>query len=313
MDAAYLGSPDAEKVLVIGPGTYGIEGFPGSVVQTHWLNRYNAVPLPRDSTHAHNPWGFANALRFTEENVDLNRNFIDFDEPMPATPFYEQVQRIICRPDWRAEGSLSIFDELAILRSKIGEQAFSDAFSGGQYSHADGIFYGGVRERWSDRTFRLAVSEHASGAKAAAIVDLHAGIGPRYRHIFLCFRPENSVAYERARAWWGVRAINGEGVTHKAVAKYQGLLVDAFASILSGADTTTIVVEFGTVPRERRQGTSMAARWLMSSQAGDPVLRSGPLRDIRQNYYPSDPAWRAAVPQRSGTIIDAALHALSHG
>ena len=51
-------------------------------------------------THAHNPWGFANALRCTEENVDLNRNFIDFEKPLPSNPNYPLVHEAIARTRW---------------------------------------------------------------------------------------------------------------------------------------------------------------------------------------------------------------------
>ena len=72
------------------------------------------------------------------------------------------------------------------------------------------------------------IGTHVGHARMAAMIDFHTGIGPSLGHIFLGFHAPDSAAYARARAWWGERAVNREGVNHKAVAHYKGLLVDAF-------------------------------------------------------------------------------------
>ncbi|OWT73498.1 MULTISPECIES: DUF2817 domain-containing protein [unclassified Achromobacter] len=325
LDAALLGAADAAKVLVVGCGTHGIEGYSGSAAQTHWLRRLASTgqALPTGTAvlflHAHNPWGFAHALRFTEENVDLNRNFIDFDQPLPANAGYPDVHALIARQDWDDGAVDGIFERLSALRESIGEQAYSDAFNGGQYTHADGIFYGGVRQQWANAAFRRAIGDHLAHADAAAIIDLHTGIGPERGHVFLCFHPPGSPAYERARAWWGERAVNREGVTHKAVATYQGLLVDAFVAMLPRTETTAVVVEFGTLPRPRMQRASMAARWLFATSgatssatpAADQALRERLLNDVREAFYPSAPDWRAGVLAQSEDIIDRAVAGLA--
>ncbi|MFC4274079.1 M14 family metallopeptidase [Achromobacter aloeverae] len=315
LDAALLGAADARRILVVGCGTHGIEGYSGSAAQTHWLRRQAARTLPADTAvlflHAHNPWGFAHALRFTEENVDLNRNFVDFAAPLPANPGYEDVHALIALPDWDDAAVDGIFQRLSALRARIGEQAYSDAFNGGQYTHADGIFYGGARQQWANAAFRRAIEEHLAHAQAAAIIDLHTGIGPERGHVFLCFHPPGSAGYERARAWWGERAVNREGVTHKAVATYQGLLVDAFVAMLPRAQTTAVVVEFGTLPRPLMQRASMAARWLWASPAADQDLRARLMREVREAFYPSTPEWRVGVLAQSEGIIDRAVAGLA--
>ncbi len=315
MDVARLGRKDAAKVLVFGSGTHGIEGYPRSAAQTHWLNRFEAGLLPDDVGvlffHGRNPWGFAHAMRFTEENVDLNRNFIDFGKPRPANPGYARVHDILARKAWNDDDLPGIFDALSALREEIGEQAFSDAFNRGQYSHADGIFYGGAREQWSNLTFRRAVGEHLAQVKSAVLIDLRTGVGPRNGHIFLCFHRPGSSAFERARGWWGERAVNREGVTHKAVADYQGLLVNAFVNLLPTADTTAVVVEFGTLPRDQMQRAAMAARWLWSIGTNDAALKQSLTTLVREAYYPSAADWRAAALAQSRDIIDQGVAGIS--
>ena len=98
-------------------------------------------------------------------------------------------------------------------------------------------------------------------------------------------------------------------MTHKAVARYQGLLVDAFVAMLPEAETTAVVVEFGTLPRPRMQRASMAARWLWSTRTPT-WLRATLMRDIREAFYPSAPDWRAGVLVQSREIFDRALAGL---
>jgi len=99
LDVAVAGPADASRVLLAGSGTHGIEGYSGSAAQTAWLLGGGARRLPKDTAmvffHAHNPWGFAHKARGTEENVDLNRNFLDHAKPYPPNPGYEEVHPIV--------------------------------------------------------------------------------------------------------------------------------------------------------------------------------------------------------------------------
>jgi hypothetical protein len=308
LDVAVLGPGDASRMLVVGCGTHGIEGFSGSAAQTAWMLDGGAKRLPADTAmvflHAHNPWGFAHKTRTTEENVDLNRNFVSFESPRPANAGYAEVHPNITPPDWDDASVAGIFRWLDDFRARVGEQAFSDAFNSGQYSHADGLFFGGAREQWANGAVLAALKAHAGHAKKVGFIDLHTGIGPYLGHIFLCFHAAGSPGYERARQWWGERAVNREGVTHKAVASYKGLVIDAVVDALPRAETTTIVVEFGTRERREMQRASMAGRWLRYESHRNPVLARKVAEDYVEAFYPSDAKWRGAVLEQSREFMD---------
>jgi len=311
LDVAVAGPEDAERVLVVASGTHGIEGYAGSAAQTAWLLAGGPAHLPRRTAlvlfHALNPWGFAHRARGTEENVDLNRNFIDHARPYPANPGYAEVHPIVTPETWDDATQAGVFRQLDQLREQIGEKAFSTAFNGGQFSHDDGLYFGGRREQWANYAFREAVVKHVSHAKHAALIDLHTGIGPWCEHIYLCFHPEGSPARRRARDWWGERAVNLAGVTHKALAEYQGLVVDGFAQMLPRAEVTGVVVEFGTLPRQEIQRANMAARWLRYHGARHPALAPKVHAQFCETFYPSEPAWRAAVLEQSAEIFERGL------
>ncbi|MGH8688260.1 MAG: M14 family metallopeptidase [Burkholderiales bacterium] len=308
LDVAIAGPENAERVLVAGSGTHGIEGYTGSAAQTAWLLGDGPRRLPKNTAmvffHAHNPWGFAHKARGTEENVDLNRNFVDHARPRPANPGYAEVHPIVTPEAWNDATQAELFRRLDELRARIGEKPFSTAFNGGQFSHADGIYFGGQREQWANTAFREAVTKHVAHAKHAAIIDFHTGIGPWMEHIYLCFHPEGSAARKRARDWWGERAVNLAGVTHKALADYQGVLTDAFAALLPKTEATCIVVEFGTLERKEVQRANLAGRWLRVHGANHPALAGRVHEAFCEAFYPSDPRWRAAALEQSQEVLE---------
>ena len=84
IDVLTMGPHDADSVLVIVSGTHGVEGFAGSALQRWWLDR-SADARPEGVrvtvVHALNPVGFSWVRRVNEDNVDLNRNFVDWSSP----------------------------------------------------------------------------------------------------------------------------------------------------------------------------------------------------------------------------------------
>ena len=106
-DVAWLGPREARHVLVTISGTHGVEGFFGSATQIEWLRRAKTARLPDDIAalhiHAINPYGFAWLRRTNEDNVDVNRNRLNFDAALPANPMYEELSDDLCPSDWSAE------------------------------------------------------------------------------------------------------------------------------------------------------------------------------------------------------------------
>ncbi|MBK6468935.1 MAG: DUF2817 domain-containing protein [Rhodobacter sp.] len=89
-DVAMIGQADAPKLMVMISGTHGVEGAYGSACQTAWLAQKANWALPDDTAvlmiHLINPWGTAWSRRVNEDNVDLNRNFIDWTARPPENP-----------------------------------------------------------------------------------------------------------------------------------------------------------------------------------------------------------------------------------
>lgn len=279
LDLAHFGDPQAETVFVVACGTHGIEGHAGSAVQTAWLAAGGPGPSPLPAgtavvlLHAVNPWGFAHDQRGTEHNVDLNRNFIDFTAPPPANPGYAELHPHLMLADWSDAALAQAFAAMDAFRARAGEQAFSDAFNGGQYQYPDGLFYGGAAPEWSNLALRDLLPRWLVGARRAVVADLHTGIGPYGRPFLINVDSPDSPARQRSLQVWGADALGGRGSTHVALARYQGLLLDALASVVPGCAMSAVAIEFGTRERPRMQRAHLALAWMRRQAAPSDAVR----------------------------------------
>ena len=89
-------------------GTHGVEGYCGSALQSRWLESCVA-DRPHEFAvvclHGLNPYGFSWVRRTNEDNVDLNRNFIDWDRPPPANPGYDEIADLLVPREWTDAGA----------------------------------------------------------------------------------------------------------------------------------------------------------------------------------------------------------------
>ena len=103
-NVALIGKADAPKLMVLISGTHGVEAAYGSACQTAWLAQNTAATLPEDTAvlliHLINPWGTAWSRRVNEDNVDLNRNFVDWSAEPPENPDYATLHPALVVAAW---------------------------------------------------------------------------------------------------------------------------------------------------------------------------------------------------------------------
>jgi len=172
VDAAWFGPSDASRVLVLISGTHGVEGYCGSGAQVDWLRREEFKVLPADTgvlmIHAINPYGFAWTRRVNEDNVDRNRNWVDFSEPLPPNPGYVELAENLCPSEWTAEAQEATARNMATWQASHGAEGAADfrqAVTGGQYTHPLGLFFGGSGPSWSRRTQTSIFQKYLTRAK----------------------------------------------------------------------------------------------------------------------------------------------------
>lgn len=316
-DVALFGPADATKLLVLIAGTHGVEGFAGSGVQVTMMESLRFSALPARTAvllvHAINPYGFAWLRRVNEDNVDLNRNSIDFRHLPPASEDFVRLAPHLVPHVW-AELAPA---ELAI-RAFIdahGFRRFQEVVTAGQYSHPAGLFYGGDGPTWSTRTFKDIVTRYGKGKESIALIDLHTGLGPSgYGEPI--YTGDSDVEAARVREWYGpdVTAIYAGNSSSVIV---NGPMINAVAGFFEGdakkPEITTLGLEFGTVPEEIVLDVLRAEAWMHAH--GDinfdtPVGRAIKRR-FRDAFYVDTDAWKRSVVERSMEMTGQALAGLA--
>jgi hypothetical protein len=93
-------------VLLVSSGCHGVEGFCGSGVQVTLLQMPRCARRRAGQRRGHalpacaEPLGFSWWRRTTHENVDLNRNFQDFSQPLPRNTAYDSIAHLLVPADW---------------------------------------------------------------------------------------------------------------------------------------------------------------------------------------------------------------------
>jgi len=304
-DAAWIGPPDAELVLVTISATHGAEGFYGSAIQTGTLATRLQGELPSGvatlAIHALNPFGFAWMRRVNEGNVDLNRNYVDHSGKLPVNDGYEALRDAICPAHWD-EATLvrcnAAFDAFA---ADHGSAALASALTGGQYTDPAGVFYGGTEPVWSRRTLTEILQRNCGRARHVAVIDLHSGFGPYgYGEIMNDHEPRER-GYSRINDWFDGEATTFYGGT-SSYATTTGSTVMGITRALPRAEVSEITLEYGTVPFLAMVEAVRADNWLHLH--GDPASDQGKAikAQMRTTFYPADGGWKRMVGDRATEV-----------
>ncbi|MGO8914474.1 MAG: M14 family metallopeptidase [Stellaceae bacterium] len=313
-DIAWLGPADASRMLVTVSATHGAEGFCGSGVQTGSFRSGLARALPADTAllavHAINPYGFAWTRRVTEDNVDLNRNFIAHERGLPRNDGYVALAAAICPAEWSAAARRATQALLAEYGERHGAAALQQAITGGQYSHADGIFYGGAATTWSRRTLLRIAAEHLARARRVAVIDYHTGLGPYGHGEKIVVHPPGSAGFARARDWYG-DAITSTTLGTSRSSDVVGDLLTGLGTALPAAEVTAMALEFGVRPLEESLDALRADNWLHHHG----TLESAQGREIkaqmRAAFYGDADDWKDMIFEQAADAQRRALAGLA--
>jgi Protein of unknown function (DUF2817) len=328
MDAAWIGDQSADTVVVSLSGTHGPEGFCGSAAQIAWLTEQGQSALPNGTAmlmvHAVNPFGFAMMTRNNENNVDLNRNAIDFGGVIPDNPifadFYAKLPaRIGYDEDLVAEYA-ALEEDLCQVH---GNWNATDALTRGQYQYPDGQEFGGSKPEWSTITLHDIVRRHCAKARHIVYIDWHSliPIGDG-KHIFLCFNQTDDHLFHRVGSWWGAEAIDrrivdaqwNQGVekAEKRPSRHGLAMWGVQHAIAPHQDLAGAVVEFcvdadllnSGIRAEVRAG--LYENWLYRTRGHDSATGRDLVARLREMTSPTRASFeRAAIESSAGVYASA--------
>jgi len=302
MDAARLGPPpgEAEAALLILSGTHGVEGFCGAGAQIGALQHLDqAAPLPPGTTllliHAVNPYGFSWLRRVNEDNVDLNRNFIDWTLGPPSrNAGYDAIRRIAAPDDWDADANLAAADA---ARAEMGDRAWRAAHSGGQYQDPAGIFFGGDAPSWSGQALFGLLDRHLAGVRRLAVVDYHTGLGPPGHGERIAMHAPDGPAMARLRAWFDGDVTSTHAGTAVTV-PLSGTILDGIERRYADMAVSAVALEFGTIDNRHVQLAVRADNWLHHFGALDSADGFRIKQQIRDAFFVDEAWWKTAVWKR---------------
>ena len=302
MDVALDGAMDAQALFIVSSACHGVEGFCGSGVQVYAAQDAQWRAKARDAgvavlyIHALNPHGFSYWRRTTHENVDLNRNFQDFQQALPVNAAYRDLHQLLLPPQWPPTSDNRA--AIAGYIEKHGVNRFEAAVSQGQHEFADGLFFGGTAPTWSNRTLRRVLQTYGQRAQRIAWMDLHTGLGPSGvgERIFAC--RDDDHAFARAKAWWG-----GNGATpvtsiydgSSNSANLTGLMWSAVYAECPQAEYTGIAMEYGTLPILNMIGALRADHWLHLHPSAPQGLQTAIKNQMLQAFYTDSDTWRTQI------------------
>ncbi len=318
-DVATFGSPQAKRLLVVISGTHGVEGYYGSDNQIAWLQAGNTASLPEDTAvvmvHLINPWGTAYLRRVNEDNLDLNRNFVDFSLPLPPNPLYENLHEIYLCEDLNGPQRAHADDLMDKYTHEQGWTEVKKIVEAGQYKYPDGIFFGGQQACWSHLTMKRIIDNHLSQAESIISFDLHTGAGaygtPMLMAIAQTAYPALQPAREIFGSWLNVVITGANVATNTGItATATGYLSQFILDNLPGRQVLQLVIECGTYDGETMHHLVRDDHWLhlfgdLSSPQAQKIKG-----ELLEGFYPQDEDWQALTALRTQQIFNRAFTAL---
>jgi hypothetical protein len=298
MDVARVGPADAAALLVVSSGCHGVEGFCGSGVQVALLGDPGLLRAAHDAgvalllIHALNPYGFSWWRRTTHENVDLNRNFHDFTQPLPKNEAYDALSHLLVPATWPPAEEVEA--GIAAFAARHGARALQSAISAGQHDHPEGLFYGGRDRTWSQQTLRHVLHDCGRRCSRLGWIDLHTGLGPNGHGERIFAARDDAATLARARAWWG-DAVTSTYDGSSSSAKLTGMMFEAAYQECPQAEYTGIALEFGTRPMSEVVRALRADQWLENHPEADEPTRLAIKRELRDAFYTDRDDWKAKV------------------
>lgn len=304
-DVAILGPANADGAALAVTGTHGSEGFAGSAVLHRWL-----VSRAQDThgvkivlVHAINPWAFSHKTRTTENNVDLNRNFIrdnvGYERPNPG---YDALMPFLHFDPSDAHRSLATYRAYRDYLDRNGWHLENEMLEG-QSAHPDGLFYAGKGPEWSNLLFRRIVNEHLAAVRRIGFVDWHTGVGSFGEVVYLLSDQANAAEHIAACHWWNRAEQEKSAFKSGATPKYRGLLSHAIRQELPDARIAGGVVEFGTADEYAIFRGDCLDRWVRFEGRHDPCVEQ--FRDAYKDIMcPRDLSWRRMVLSEGPAIMD---------
>lgn len=311
-DTALAGNPDAKKCLLISSGVHGVEGFCGSAVQARMMEDEMLGNISDEIkilfVHALNPYGFSHCYRVNEDNIDLNRNFTNFDKAIPKDLDIKQLYTDVFPKEWQGTQLDSIHTAVMDYTDKVGSYKFQSDLTKGQYHYPGSPYFGGSKSTWSRKLWTQICSELANNTQLVSHLDIHTGLGNSgdCEVIFTATPNERNLAM--ARQWYGPDTVKVPGSEASNSATIQGILGTHIGQY--PITSVSVALEFGTQAIAQVAQALYESNWLFHNPNCSPQLRDNIQQKIRDAFMVDSEDWAKQVWQHSEQYFNLSIKGL---
>jgi octopine/nopaline transport system ATP-binding protein len=315
IDVTTIGAAHPRRALLVLAGVHGDEGFSSSTLLCDAIDRWagdgSDPALADDSAivliHGVNPWGMSYWRRQNESNVDLNRNWgRDERVELPRNPGYAELHPHLVPGGDRPPTAESLLDVTRALVAERGYAWVKSAVSEGQYTHPDGLYFGGDRTEESNRILADLVGARLAGTDEVLVVDLHTGHGTFGTYTLL-----SPVAPDHPDDAW-VREVFGDDRVEctaspdATTGPKHGQIATGLASVVPGATWRTVTMELGTISDTRMIVNERAEHWVHFHGDRTQPEHARIVWDHRCGSTPDDAEWERSARAHGVAVLDAA-------
>jgi hypothetical protein len=308
-----------EQVLFFTTGEHGIEGYAGAAMIQVFVEEY--LPRVDPATtgicfiHALNPWGMKNFRRVTENNVDLNRNYLYNRSSVPedVNKNYEKESELFL-PDGKitdlSQEKMKLQAQLVKALAEEGYSAIKEAKGMGQFEYERGVYYGGEKEEETAIFLKKIQNQLLSDYPRVIHMDWHTALGPT-NEITMVVSSEDERGEEELKAKYNLKNIQkftpekvkGDSTNHFHKLKNEQSPTSYLFSALFefgtfGTGKQAELREFMTIVLENR------LYWEGAKKKDD---RDWILSEFREMFYPLSEEWKKSVLREGRLGIEAIL------
>jgi hypothetical protein len=301
---------EKKNAIVLSSGLHGVEGYCGSAIQRAAIEKYQAESQFDDLSlvcvHAINPYGMAHNRRVNENNVDLNRNFIeDADGFKGASEGYQNLYSLL-NPD-RPYGlrNLMFFPKALALIARHGMNTLKQAIVGGQYEYPKGLFWGGDQLQEGPTLLMNQFPQWLPHNQKFVHIDFHTGLGASGTYSLLVEYPSDHEHYHELKEAFGdsVQPWDaGAGVAYAISGGFPDAVQRKF-----GDSARFLTCEFGT-HSPLKVITALQAENQAHHHGGDVKKAKA---QIREAFFPSSSVWKESVLTGGLAVFDQARQFLT--
>ncbi|AHW61947.1 Protein of unknown function [Draconibacterium orientale] len=318
IDFCYIQAKDTtEKLVMICSGTHGIEGFVGSAVQQQLMAEFFKPELFRNTgvllVHGLNAWGFKNQRRFSENNVDLNRNY-----STDPSLFQTKNDGFVALYDMLTpKGKLnmnSLGNKFFLITAvkqiaRKGMPALLQAFAQGQYEFQEGIYFGGYAFEQQVAIMSEVLNDIAEPYSTLLNLDLHTGFGERGAlHLFpnpiddLELKAKTEAVFEGYQIDWG---------DSENFYTVHGQFVEYIGDLFPDKTSIPMLMEFGTLNTGSTIGAVKSAHISIAENQGAHYGYKSEADSLKalaayyEMFYPPSEKWRSNALAVSQEMMEA--------